>query len=78
MLLSKSRERLRAAALDAARDVDDEATKNREEAVTGDLTRRMKCVCGDLSTGDFEALVKDMTRVQLRGERVCGNRLRPC
>jgi hypothetical protein len=44
--------------------------ENRENRLREDLTRRLTCVCGDLSSPDFEALVQRMTREQLRGERV--------
>jgi hypothetical protein len=45
-------------------------TDNRENCVRKDLTRRLKCVCDDLSSVEFEALVLQMTHEQLRGERV--------
>ena len=67
-----------AAAHDGSRNPSHESIENREESVKNDLTRRMKYVCANFSSGDFDTLVKDMTRVQLRGERVCGTRLRPC
>jgi hypothetical protein len=51
--------------------------EDREDSVRRDLTSRLKCVCKDLSSVDFEALVAKMTSEQLRGERTPGrcNRL---
>ena len=46
--------------------------ENRESCVRKDLTRRLKCVCDDLSSVEFDALVLQMTNEQLRGERVIG------
>jgi hypothetical protein len=43
---------------------------DRENSVRNDLTSRLKCVCKDLSSVDFEALVAKMTSEQLRGERI--------
>jgi tRNA G37 N-methylase TrmD len=51
-------------------------SENRESCVRKDLTRRLKCVCDDLSSVEFDALVVQMTREQLRGERVMGRVLR--
>ena len=45
-------------------------TDNRENCVRKDLTRRLKCVCDDLSSVEIEALLLQMTHEQLRGERV--------
>jgi hypothetical protein len=78
MPISKSRNQIRAVGVEGSRDASRESLANREESVKQDLTRRMKCVCPNFSSGDFETLVADMTREQLRGERVCGSRLRPC
>lgn len=44
--------------------------ENRENRLREDLSRRLTSVCADLSSPDFEALVQQMTREQLRGERV--------
>ncbi len=46
--------------------------ESRESCVRKDLTRRLKSVCGSMSTEDFQGLVLEMTREQLRGERVLG------
>lgn len=46
--------------------------ESREACVRKDLTRRLTGVCASMSGVDFEALVLDMTREQLRGERVNG------
>ena len=45
---------------------------SRESRLRDDLTRRLASVCSDLSSPDFEGLVQQMTREQLRGERVIG------
>ena len=52
--------------------------ETREDSVRNDLTLRLKYVCAHLSGVDFEALVSDMTREQLRGEGRLGRRIRPC
>ena len=41
----------------------------REEIVHSDLERRLKGICGNLESADFEALLSQMTSEQLRGER---------
>jgi hypothetical protein len=56
----------------------DKKAESREDHVRMDLTRRLKGVCADLSSGEFEALVGDMTREQLRGESIPGRKLGPC
>ncbi len=48
------------------RDIDSE---DRENSVRRDITRRLKCICKELSTVEFQALVAKMTKEQLRGER---------
>jgi hypothetical protein len=48
------------------RDIDSE---DRENSVRKDITRRLKCICQELSTVEFQALVAKMTTEQLRGER---------
>jgi hypothetical protein len=52
--------------------------ESREDCVRKDLAHRLKRVCEDLSTAEFEALVLKMTREQLRGEGVAHGRTRPC
>ena len=42
---------------------------DRENKIREDLTRRLKCVCEEMSSEEFEALVAKMTTEQLRGER---------
>lgn len=51
--------------------------ESREECVRKDLTGRLRHVCADLSSADFEALILKMTREQLRGERSVHGRTRP-
>jgi hypothetical protein len=53
----------------------DKSAESREDSVRKDLTRRLKGVCADMSSGEFEVLVGDMTREQLRGESIPGRRL---
>ncbi|HEX9084226.1 MAG TPA: hypothetical protein VF836_05780 [Gemmatimonadaceae bacterium] len=54
-----------------------ENADTREASVRKDLTRRLKGVCADLSGKEFEVLVGDMTREQLRGESIPGRKLGP-
>lgn len=78
MSIPKSMARVRAATLPGSRDRSQDTIESREDCVRKDLTLRMKCVCTNFSSVDFEALVKDMTREQLRGERVPTSRLPRC
>jgi hypothetical protein len=52
--------------------------ESREDCVRRDLMHRLKRVCENLSSAEFEALVLKMTREQLRGEGVVHGRTRPC
>jgi hypothetical protein len=45
----------------------------REEIVHTELARRLKGICGNLESADFEALLVQMTSEQLRGERYRGS-----
>jgi hypothetical protein len=45
----------------------------REEVVHSELARRLKGICGNLESADFEALLVQMTTEQLRGERYRGS-----
>jgi hypothetical protein len=51
--------------------------ESREDCVRKDLAQRLKRVCANLSSADFEALVLKMTREQLRGEGAVHARTRP-
>jgi hypothetical protein len=51
--------------------------ESREDCVRKDLAQRLKRVCDNLSSADFEALVLKMTREQLRGEGAVHARTRP-
>jgi hypothetical protein len=51
--------------------------ESREDSVRKDLMLRLKCVCADMSSAEFEALVSKMTREQLRGESAVHGRTRP-
>jgi hypothetical protein len=55
-----------------------ENAESREDSVRKDLTRRLSGVCAYLTSGEFETLVGDMTREQLRGESIPGRKLGPC
>ena len=57
--------------------IDLKSQESREDCVRKDLIRRLKHVCQNLSSADFEALVLQMTREQLRGEGVVHGRTRP-
>jgi len=52
-----------------AADPGSESRESREDRVHKDLTHRLGHVCENLSRVDFESLVTQMTREQLRGER---------
>ncbi len=52
--------------------------ESREDSVRKDLMHRLKPVCENLSSAEFEALVLKMAREQLRGEGVVHGRTRPC
>jgi hypothetical protein len=62
----------------SAREFDSKSAENREKAVKDDLSLRLKSVCNHLSKAEFAILVGDMTREQLRGERVPGRKADPC
>jgi hypothetical protein len=51
--------------------------ESREDSIRKDLTERLKRVCDNLPSDDFEALVLKMAREQLRGEGVIHGRTRP-
>ena len=51
--------------------------ESREDSVRKDLVLRLKCVCADMSSTEFDALVLQMTREQLRGEGAVHRRTRP-
>ena len=51
--------------------------ESREDSVRKDLMLRLKCVCADMSSSEFDALVLQMTREQLRGEGAVHRRTRP-
>jgi hypothetical protein len=53
----------------------DISSEDREDAVSKDISRRLKCICGALSVVDFQALVAKMTREQLRDERIVHRRI---
>ena len=60
-----------------SREVDRTNIESREESVKKDLTLRLKGICEHMSKLEFDALVTDMTREQLRGENLPGRRIRP-
>jgi hypothetical protein len=50
--------------------------ESREQFIKQDLTVRLKAACKHLTKLEFDVLVTDMTREQLRGETVPGRRIR--
>lgn len=58
--------------------LDSARIESREDCVKKDLALRLKAICEHLPKVEFERLVCDMTRVQLRGEGIPGRVLRPC
>jgi hypothetical protein len=70
--------RARAAAVSNSTHPDSESRESREDCVRKDLARRLKHICENLSSADFDALVTKMTLEQMRGEGVSHSRLRPC
>ncbi len=54
-----------------------EGSQSRDECVRPDLTRRLKHICENLSTGDFAALITKMTDEQLRSEGLAHRTFRP-
>jgi hypothetical protein len=51
--------------------------ESREDSVRKDLMNRLKAVCDNMSSAEFEALVLKMTREQLRGEGVVHGKTPP-
>jgi hypothetical protein len=51
--------------------------ESREDCVRKDLLQRLKPVCDNMSSAEFEALVSKMTQEQLRGEGALHNRTPP-
>jgi hypothetical protein len=76
MLIPKNLIRGYADTLSSSRALDCTNDESREDCVRKDLTHRLKRVCADMSRVDFEVLVSDMTREQLRGESIPGRRIR--
>jgi len=62
----------------SGREFDSKSAQSREQAVKDDLTQRLKSVCNHLSKAEFAILVGDMTREQLRGERIPGRKSDTC
>jgi hypothetical protein len=52
--------------------------ESREIVIKADLSRRLKAACSHLSKVDFDILMCDMTREQLRGEGTPGRKVGPC
>ena len=61
-----------------SREFDSPSAERREKDVKDDLSLRLKTICNHLSKADFATLVGDMTREQLRGERIPGRKASPC
>jgi hypothetical protein len=62
----------------SAREFDSNSAQKREKDVKDDLSQRLRSVCNHLSKAEFATLVCDMTREQLRGERIPGRKTGPC
>ena len=77
MLNPDNRIRRSAETLLSPRELAGTGRESREDCIKKDLTLRLKGACEHLSKLDFEVLVSDMTREQLRGENVPGRRIRP-
>jgi len=77
MLNPDNRIRRSAADLLSPRELAGTGRESREDCIKKDLMLRLKGACEHLSKLDFEVLVSDMTREQLRGENVPGRRIRP-
>jgi hypothetical protein len=70
--------RARGKAVSSLAGVSSESQESREDCISRDLARRLKRVCENLSSAEFEALVVKMTREQLRGEGILGRKVRTC
>ncbi len=55
----------------------EEHPEGREDSVSKSLRLRLRRICENLSSAEFEALLLKMTREQLRGERIHGRNFRP-
>jgi len=76
MLIPKNLMRGFAHTVSNSRGLDCKNAETREDSVRKDLTRRLQCVCADMSSVEFEVLLTDMTREQLRGEGIPGRKIR--
>jgi hypothetical protein len=62
----------------STREFDSKRAESREKTVKDDLSLRLKTVCNHLSKAEFATLVGDMTREQLRGEKIPGRKAATC
>jgi hypothetical protein len=62
----------------SSRGLDCKGGESREDSVRKDLTRRLQCVCAGMPSVEFDVLLTDMTREQLRGEGIPGRKIRHC
>jgi hypothetical protein len=51
--------------------------ESREQCIRKDLMQRLKPICDNMSSAEFEALVSKMTREQLRGEGAVNGKPQP-
>ena len=58
--------------------LDPSGSDSREDCIRKSLTERLKGVCAHLSPEDFDALVLQMTREQLRSEGIRWRKADPC
>lgn len=48
---------------------DESSPDVRAEKIRADIAKRLRHICASLTDDEFSALVEQMTKVQLRGER---------
>src|SRR5712672_2243124 len=77
MLIPQNLSRPRTIAVASPRGPDRKNVESREIVAKADLSRRLKGVCSHLSKVDFDILMCDMTREQLRGERIPTRKVGP-
>jgi len=54
---------------EAASDEEDAFESFRKDEIRGDISRRLKKICSNLSVEDFDALIDGMAEKKIRGDR---------
>jgi hypothetical protein len=54
---------------EAASYEEDAYESSRKDAIRGDISRRLKKICSNLSSEDFDTLVDGMAEKKIRGDR---------